>query len=285
MAYVCIYLNQSSSLFFIFIMQKFLSLRVWFWIFLTSVILAWCTDMVVRPSETNSNSDVKTTMAVSEDIAPTVLRGSTKLHIDSNNVWLNDDGLQQIFVDESTSSWQTIQAIMNWIDSYKQPNKSKQIAIKQVTLSTQWSTLKIVWWSGLKEYISSVHTQVSVSGGDLLLSANPQRNGATSYLLISNSNPNNYTITNDQDRYNPGLFMINKNNYTLIKLQRSSDLEYVSLNYKTGANDYQLDTRNTLSIPKQTQIILKSDYIKSPFTAYLINFETENNQNAYCLQI
>lgn len=60
--------------------------------------------MVVRPSETNSNSDVKTTMAVSEDIAPTVLRGSTKLHIDSNNVWLNDDGLQQIFVDESTSS-------------------------------------------------------------------------------------------------------------------------------------------------------------------------------------
>lgn len=114
----------------------------------------------------------------------------------------------------------------------------------------------------------------------MLLSANPQRNGATSYLLISNSNPNNYTITNDQDRYNPGLFMINKNNYTLIKLQRSSDLEYVSLNYKTGANDYQLDTRNTLSIPKQTQIILKSDYIKSPFTAYLINFETENNQNA-----
>lgn len=253
-------------------------------VFLT-LLVTGCNNVVTH---TSTNSDASSAQNVSEDLAPLSVRGSSSLYVLGNNVYIADDGMQVVSIANNMSKADESEAILKRLDLFVLEKNPKQLSIKQATINIQGSNFVLVGWSGLKDFSNQLNLVSQVSGDDLVLSAKPEKLGATSYLLISDDNPHNYMIQNDQDRYNPNLFMISKNNYTILKIVRNNALDYGwRLSYPMKDVDYPLNDYMPMSaIPSETNLKLSLPYIGNEprLAVYQIAFtnkKTQQNQALY----
>lgn len=55
-----------------------------------------------------------------------------------------------------------------------------------------------------------------------------------SYIVVKDSLVENYMITNPDNRFGPSIYMIPQKTYSLLKIQRGSNLQGMTLLYDTG---------------------------------------------------
>lgn len=258
--------------------NRYLLLIIFFFILIT---VSACS---LQKSQSVMNSDSSQQALVGEDIRPTKIAWSKKLIIQTENLYINDDGLQQIIIPSSTllntQSNEKIDIsneIITYLDNPNVVLGEESIMIKQLSIHLQWSQFSIIWGKDLFDYILPLNASLNQSGDNLLVSANILKKDAASYLLISNKNLENYTINDQNDRFSTNLFLIPKEEYLILKIQWNDDLHNPSLFYASGDVKHTINYTNDdmFAIPDETTLMLWYSY-KNPNTSITVLHVTQD---------
>ncbi len=268
--------------------------------------LAWYQYVITHSdkSTTSTNSSVQVqnfaTIEGTWDLEATRLYGAET--IDIQNGYLNDNGQQTIFLGKNTTWEQTSNAILQRIKNPQQNNDAETIKIKQATIQSQGDTIIIRNGGALEPYLAQNDIEITLSGNDLIVQPNHPTSGSTnSILLVKNTNPTNYTIADNNDWFSQGIFMISKNEFTIIRITWNNNIErgqYVfrkdksyseiplsqGIRSRYSSNSYMWNGNlawETTNLPAETSFAFAQEYadpLSNP-TVYLVTFWQEKTKN------
>ncbi len=219
----------------------------------------------------------------SVDLRPSPVYGTKTLSLVWRDLYLNDDGTRQVFID-STKTGDIAQPILDWLTNPPPSENQTEYLIKQATISVGGNRLVISQGAFLEDYLVSHNITITTSWDDLILIGNRNEAPYVSYLLTKNTLPENYLINNTIDWFGAPVFMIPKNDYTLLTLTWWSQIQNISVWYATGKNMHQLwwwyedryagkyTLNDDIVIPGNTQLWINPTTFSTEANAYFIEF-------------
>lgn len=261
-----------------------------------AVVLLLCSGVLLsgcrwEKTKTVQNSDVSAVQhqpkkwtlqeLTQEDLMPSGSKWTRHLSLAGQAITVQDDGLREVFVESGTTD--IPKAILQWITIPYKSESQEKLSIKQATIGIWWHTVTLPWGSGLKEHLIAYNATMSVSWEDLIIKGiftQPWE----SYLLVKNTLPENYLVTNPQDRFGDAIYMLPNNEYSLLKMNWSSDVQGITLQYSTGdrAVDLTYGYSNTdaifstlnedVMVPGNTSLTLVPVVPSASATLYQVTF-------------
>lgn len=254
------------------------------------VALSWCSSKKVT---TSTNSDATAPINQQQptlkemwpvDLRPAPLYGTKSLSLVWRDVYLNDDWTRQVFFERTNSGENDAAGVMQWLIKPTQTENLTERLIKQATVSVWGNRLLIPQGAALKEHLLAHNITITTSWDDLILIGNRNEEPKTSYLLFTQTLPENYIINNMTDWFGAPVFMIPKNDYTLLSLTWWSQVQNITVWYATGEMTYQLwrwyEDRyagkyvlsDDIVVPQETQLWIAPSNFSSEANAYFVEF-------------
>jgi hypothetical protein len=219
------------------------------------------------------------------DLLPSGVKGTKQISLAGNNVFVQDDGMRQVFVD-SASGAQADEVLgrLTATSDTSVTNKT-ELSLKQATVNVSASSIRIPEGAVLFDHLVGYNATITVSGSDLLISADLQEPPFASWIYVKETLTENYLITNPQDRFWASIYMIPRQSASLLQFVRWSDLQNVTLSYSTGetaqsvASAYE-DKRaglytvsEELAVPSDTLFALSTTTSSPSARVYQLVFE------------
>lgn len=243
-------------------------------------------ELAFKQSVTYSNSDITSAplaTSTDPDRAQTSVYGTQKLALDSS-VYLRDDGQQSVFLPSSKKPLEAQdegKAILAWLENPQPHSDTKEQLVKQATLGTPGDTFVFRGGAKLKDHIILGHAVATVSGDDLLISADPRSTTATpavqtdngygyqnrapagsSYVIVTKANEINYLIQNNDNRFSEGIYMIAKNSNTIFNIAWNDDLGSPRMMYVHDKDRYDMYIdQDTITAPQKTELRFQPQYL------------------------
>lgn len=205
-------------------------------------VLAWYQYFTTRPEKSVTQTDATAKITTNNEMTGSRDLWQIRLHgaetLDIQNASIEDNGQQSIFVPKNLSGEEAISAIKNRLQKSQQNNDREAISIKQATISSDNDRIVIRNGTNLLPYITTNDSDITSSWSDLFVEAHSPTSGyANSFLIIKNTNPTNYSISDNNDWFSAGVFFIPKDEYTILKITRNNTIDYVDITYEKWDND------------------------------------------------
>lgn len=187
-----------------------------------------------KKSHTLSQSDATITDTKDANLLPMKFSGTKSINMVANGLSIEDNGMHEVFVQDADKD-NLAQQIITWL---MQPSGDPSLLtarqLKQASVSVGWTTLTVPWWATLAPHLVAYNASVKSSGDDLIIQASLTNDPYESYLVVKDSLPESYMITNPQNWFWPSIYMIPQKTYSLLKFQWGSSLQGASLFYESG---------------------------------------------------
>lgn len=123
------------------------------------------------------------------------------------------------------------QDIIRWLTTKINPATHTAQQVKQATITVGGSSFVIPEGAVLAPYLTTYNATTTTSGNDLVINGVWTQDPYESYVVIKNTLPENYLVTNPRDWFGPSVYMIPKDSYSLLKLQWGSTAQSMTLRY------------------------------------------------------